>query len=122
MPRVVHFDIPADDPARAADFYREVFGWKIEKWEGPVEYWMVTTGEEGEPGINGGLTRRQGPDDSVANTVEVSSVDEYAASVQARGGKVIMPKSPIPGVGYLALCKDTEGNRFGIIQMDESAK
>jgi predicted enzyme related to lactoylglutathione lyase len=54
MPRVVHFEIAANDPDKAAAFYQEVFGWKITKWEGPQEYWLVETGEEGEPGINGG--------------------------------------------------------------------
>jgi len=58
MPRVVHFEFYVDDPERAVKFYQEVFGWKITKWEGPVDYWLVTTGEEGEPGIDGAIARR----------------------------------------------------------------
>jgi len=59
MPRIVHFEIPADDPQRAAAFYKKAFGWKIEKWPGPMEYWMVTTGPDGTPGINGGLMKKE---------------------------------------------------------------
>src|SRR3972149_5570591 len=62
MPRVIHFEIAADDPERAVAFYRKVFGWEIQKWEGPMEYWVITTGPKEEPGIDGGLgRRRQGP-------------------------------------------------------------
>ncbi len=51
MGRVVHFEIHGDDPERAAEFYRGVFGWEISKWDGPVDYWLVTTGEDSEPGV-----------------------------------------------------------------------
>ena len=51
MPRISHFDIPADDPQRAQKFYQEVFDWTFEKWDGPMDYWMANTGSE-EPGIN----------------------------------------------------------------------
>ena len=53
MPRVIHFDIHAEDIARAKKFYEGVFDWKIERWEGALNYWNITTGKEGEPGING---------------------------------------------------------------------
>ncbi len=118
MPRVVHFELPADDPQRAIDFYRKVFGWKIEKWEGPMEYWLITTGTEGEPGIDGGLAKRSDPSTGVENTVDVESVDEAIALVEANGGKVIRPKGAVQGVGWVAYCEDTEGNRFGLMQSD----
>lgn len=54
MPRVVHFEVHADDPERAANFYSGVFGWELAKWEGPQDYWLITTGPDDEPGINGG--------------------------------------------------------------------
>ena len=53
MPRVIHFEIPADDPERAVAFYQNVFGWKWQKWEGPEPYWLATTGEDSEPGAAG---------------------------------------------------------------------
>ena len=61
MPRVIHFEIPADNPDRAVRFYSDVFGWQFNKWEGPVEYWLITTGADGQPGINGGMLRRAQP-------------------------------------------------------------
>ena len=120
MPRIVHFELPARDPDALAGFYRNVFGWSIQKWEGPVDYWLVTTGEDG-PGINGALIRtgpvHQGP----VNTVEVKSVAEFLEKVQAEGGEVVMPRNQIPGVGYLAYCKDTAGNVFGLFESEEGA-
>ena len=122
MPRIIHFDIPADDPARAQRFYQETFGWTFEKWDGPMEYWMTKTGDEKQPGINGGLAKRMPGQIGVTNTIDVNSVDEFAKKIQSKGGKVIMPKMAIPQVGYFAQCMDTEGNIFGIIQMDKNAK
>ena len=122
MPRIIHFDIPADDPARAQKFYQDVFGWTFDKWNGPMEYWMAKTGDDKQPGINGGLAKRQPGQTGVTNTIDVHSVDEYAKKIESKGGKVIMPKMAIQGVGYFAQCLDTEGNVFGIIQMDQNAK
>ena len=122
MPRIIHFDIPADDPARAQKFYQETFGWTFEKWDGPMEYWMAKTGDEKQPGINGGLAKRMPGQIGVTNTIDVNSVDEFAKKIQSKGGKVIVPKMAIPQVGYFAQCMDTEGNMFGIIQMDKNAK
>jgi predicted enzyme related to lactoylglutathione lyase len=121
MPRVIHFEISADDPQRAADFYGQVFGWKMHKWDGAEEYWLVKTGESPEPGIDGGIFRRKGPVNHV-NTVQVDSVDAFAAKVEAAGGKVVLPKRPIPGVGWLAYCHDSEGNVFGIMHPDPAAR
>jgi predicted enzyme related to lactoylglutathione lyase len=122
MPRVVHFEIPADNPERAIAFYQNVFGWEIEKWEGPMEYWLIMTGPEEEPGIDGGLTRRTEPGMGTENTIGVASIDEYLTKIEASGGKVLRPKSTVPGVGYLAYCQDTEGNTFGLMQEDTSAQ
>ncbi len=122
MPRIVHFDVPADDPARAQKFYSEVFDWKFDKWNGPMEYWMVITGDDKQPGINGGLSHRMPGRTGMTNTIDVPSVDEFSQKIQSKGGKIIMPKTPIPRVGYFAQCMDTEGNVFGIIEFDENAK
>jgi predicted enzyme related to lactoylglutathione lyase len=122
MSRVTHFEIPADDPERAIRFYSKVFGWKIKKWEGPVDYWLVTTGSDKEPGINGAIMKKSDPAMSVINSIDVKSVDAFLKKVIAAGGKTIMPKTPIPGVGYFAYCQDTEGNMFGMMQSDKSVK
>jgi predicted enzyme related to lactoylglutathione lyase len=122
MPRVIHFEIAADDPDRAIDFYQQVFDWKIEKWEGPVEYWLITTGPADEPGIDGGMTRKGEMATGTENTIGVTSVDEFIAKIEAGGGKVVRGKEPVPGVGWLAYCEDTEGNRFGMMEDDPEAK
>lgn len=120
MPRIVHFEIAADDPERAAAFYRELFGWQFHKWDGPESYWMVRTGPDSEPGINGGMFVRKGPVGHV-NVIDVPSVDATVARVVEQGGEVVMPKRTVPGVGYLAYCKDTEGSIFGLMQSDPGA-
>lgn len=120
--RVTHFEINADDPERAAKFYQEVFGWQIQKWEGPIEYWLITTGPDDKPGINGGLMKRMDPQATTVNTIEVPSVDELTKKVVEKGGTTVAPKQAIPGVGYGAYCQDTEGNTFGLMELDETAQ
>jgi predicted enzyme related to lactoylglutathione lyase len=121
MPRPIHFELAADDPARAVAFYEKVFGWKATRWDGPFDYRLVTTGSSGEPGIDGGITPRRGADTGTTNTIGVESVDAAVAAVGAHGGKVVQPKAPIPGVGWLAMCTDTEGNLFGVMESDPHA-
>ena len=122
MPRVVHFEISVDDPERAIKFYTDVFGWKIKKWEGPLDYWLATTGPEDQPGIDGALMRRQYPSSPTTNTIDVPSADEFLSKITEAGGKIVTPKQSVPGVGYFAYCQDTEGNTFGIMEEDTSAK
>jgi predicted enzyme related to lactoylglutathione lyase len=121
MSRVIHFEIPVDNPERASTFYKNVFGWKIEKWPGPMDYWMVYTGDDKTPGINGGIMKR-GDVKTTTNTIGVESVDNAIAAVTKAGGTLVMPKTPIPTVGYFAYCLDPEGNLFGVMQADTNAK
>ena len=127
MPRVVHFEIHASEPAKAAEFYKNVFDWEITKWEGPVDYWLVKTGEKDEPGIDGGIMQRQGKIDGEAViayvcTVDVDSLDKYSERVVNAGGQNVVPKMAVPGVGWLAYFKDIDGNIFGIMQGDPNAQ
>ena len=122
MLRPCHFDLTSDNPERAMKFYRSVFGWKFEKWDGPMEYWTCTTGEKDMPGINGGLSRRGQQSMPTMNTIDVPDVDEFVKKVTAGGGKQVMPKTAIPKVGWFATCQDTEGNLFGIIEEDKQAR
>jgi uncharacterized protein len=119
VPRVIHFEIPADNPERAVQFYEQVFGWKVHKWEGPHPYWLVKTGEG--PGIDGAIMNREHPGQGTMNTLDVSSLDDSIKAVEAAGGKIVMPRTPIPGIGFLAYAADPEGNIFGMMQMDASA-
>ena len=124
MGRVIHFEIQADDPERAAGFYREVFGWTIDTWGGPVEYWLVGTGEDGTPGIDGAIMPRMGPapegeNPPLAGYVCTIGVDDLEASVLAvreHGGTTLTDEQEIPGVGWFCYARDTEGNRFGMMQ------
>jgi predicted enzyme related to lactoylglutathione lyase len=126
---VVHFEIPADDPERATRFYRELFGWKIQKFDsdGGPDYWVVSTvatdekGHPVRPGVNGGVTRRPHPGHPPVNYVSVESVDEYARKAKRLGAEEVMPKTPVKGMGWFAWLKDTEGNVFGIWQTDGAA-
>lgn len=125
MPRVIHFEIHAGDPDRAIRFYQAVFGWSFQRWD-PVEYWLITTGPDTEPGINGGLIRRKGAVDGQAViayvcTVNVASLEETIRKVEANAGTVVVPKMPISGIGWLVYCKDPEGNIFGAMQNDAKA-
>ncbi|HML04417.1 MAG TPA: VOC family protein [Methanobacterium sp.] len=117
MPRVIHFEIPADDPERAIKFYEEVFGWKVQKWEGPFDYWLVTTGEEDEMGINGAIMSRE-MGEMVKNTIGVDSFDEYVEKIEKAGGKMLTEKQTIPGIGTMAAFEDSEGNVSAIIEPD----
>ena len=125
---IVHFEIPAEEPERAIAFYKELLGWNFEKWEGgETPYWMVETvakDETGMParrGVNGGLMKRFHPQQPWANYVSVESVDEYAAKAETLGGQIVLPKTPVPGMGWFIYLKDTEGNIFGLWENDTSA-
>jgi uncharacterized protein len=130
--RVIHFEIHAADTAKTASFYRDTFGWEIRKWENPnVDYWIVMTAPEGskEPGIDGGITGRMGlppkggePVNAFVCTIHVPKVDEWIAKVIKAGGTLALPKMPIPGLAWLAYCKDIEGNIFGMFEDDKNAK
>ncbi len=122
MPRVVHFEIYADDLDRAEKFYTETFGWTVDRLEGEgFVYHMVNTGEEPAQGINGGLIQRPDPGAVINIILDVPSVDEYTARITQAGGILLAPKFAVPGVGYAAYFRDTEGNPFGIFQDDTTA-
>jgi predicted enzyme related to lactoylglutathione lyase len=122
MARIVHFDMTAENVERAIHFYESVFGWKFTKWEGPMEYWLISTGPEDKSGIDGGLSKRDGPDAYMVNTIEVKSLDQTLETIVKAGGKIVQPKGPIPGVGYFAQCTDTEETLFGVMESDEGAR
>ncbi len=121
MSRVIHFEIHVDDPNRASKFYTDVFGWQFNKWEGPMDYWLISTGEAAEPGINGGMMKRRDPMGNVYNTIASHDIDKAIADVIKAGGTIVVPQMAIPGVGWLAYFKDTEGNVFGVMEEDRSA-
>jgi predicted enzyme related to lactoylglutathione lyase len=129
MPRPVHFEVQAEDVDRAIAFYTNLFAWKFSQW-GQEKYWLITTGEKGTPGIDGGLLPRPMPGNpepmaavnAFVCTVDVPDLEATIARVGELGGRMVVPRMPIPTVGWLAYAKDTEGNIFGMMQMDASAR
>lgn len=122
MPRPIHFEIPASNPERLISFYSTVFGWKFTKWAGPSDYWLISTGDTKEPGIDGGMLPRRDPAQPCVNTVGVANLDETVKAAESAGGKCVVPKMAVPGVGWLAYCQDSEGNMIGMMQADPQAK
>jgi uncharacterized protein len=118
--RVVHFEIPIDDPDRASSFYGSVFGWDVAKW-GPADYWTMTTGEEPGIGAEGALIRRAEAPEGVLVYVGVGDVDQVLSEVRRAGGSVVTDKTPIPTMGWSARFRDTEGNLVGLFQEDSGA-
>ena len=122
LPKVIHFEIPATDTKRAVAFYEQAFGWKIKKYGEDMDYWLVEAGEEKEPGINVAISKRSYTNPTTVNTISITSFEDSVEKIKAAGGGVLTPKMAVPNVGYMAYCKDTEGNIFGIMQMDPNAK
>jgi uncharacterized protein len=121
MPTVQHFEIPADDVERASKFYTVVFEWNMQKLANPEDpskdYWFFDTKDEnGNKGIGGGLMKRQAPEHSVTNYITVPSVDDYVSKIEKAGGKIIMPKTEIPEMGFILVFLDTENNMFGLYE------
>ncbi|MCD6011867.1 MAG: Glyoxalase family protein [Flavipsychrobacter sp.] len=120
--RVIHFEIQADDIERAKAFYEKCFNWEVHrmmtKEQGGMDYWGLSTGPDGTPGINGGLYQRPA-DNKITTydcTLQVDDLDKSMADVKANGGTIQDDKMEIPGVGWFATAFDTEGNKFGMMQ------
>jgi predicted enzyme related to lactoylglutathione lyase len=108
----VHMDIAADDPERAANFYHSVFGFAVTRLEGPEPYWLVTPPD----GPGAGIGKRSLDWQKVTATIDVADVDATAAAVLAQGGRIVIPKTTIPGIGDLLTFEDTEGNILAALQ------
>lgn len=123
MPTIVHFDIPADDPARAKRFYSALFNWNFQANPGFPDFYLFTTSDmEGQPGVGGGLGKRGSPEQRITHYIGVTSIEKYLKDVERLGGKVVLQKMSVPSFGYLAQCQDTEGNLFGLWQEDPAAR
>ena len=115
--RVTHFEIPAKNPDKVGGFYKDVFNWKVEKWNGPIDYWMVMTGDPKQPGIDGGIYKPDGsPVSGIVNTVQIENIEESIEKIKSAGGELVNDIQEIPEVGKMVYAKDTEGNIFGIME------
>ena len=124
----MHFEIPANNVEKLKKFYCDLFGWKIEKMPGGMEYWGIETvpvdkkGMAMRPGVNGGMMKRQMPEQKPVNYISVESVDEYSKKVVKLGGQIVVPKMEVPGMGWWALALDPEGNQIGLFEVMQPMK
>ncbi len=111
---IVHFEIPANDAERLSQFYGRVFGWKFEKAPMPgMEYWMISTGPQGQS-VGGGMYRKTDPNDGPRNFVLVERIDPAIAEFKAAGGREVVPRSEVPGMGLSFIGADPEGNLIAL--------
>ena len=112
--RLVHFELPAKDSARAKEFYGSLFGWQFQAF-GDVDYHMTQIDEQSGGAISGMLDG-----DRAMVYFDVEDIDSSLDQVRELGGEG-EEKQPVPGIGWYAPCKDTEGTSFGLWQSDQSA-
>jgi predicted enzyme related to lactoylglutathione lyase len=112
---LVHFEIPASDPASVSKFYEQLFGWKFSKW-GEQDYWLIAHKDAPANETMGGLFKRNTPNEQFLNYISVNSIDESAAKATGLGAQVVTAKQEIPTVGYFAVLKDPDGNVFALFQ------
>ena len=122
MARLVHFEMNVKDVHKTISFYEDVFGWRFQKWDGPMDYWLVMTGDEDEPGIDGGLGYAEEGFPKVVNTIDVDDIDDIIKKIESNGGEIVRPKHAVPRVGWLAYFKDSDGVMSGIMQNDPNAR
>lgn len=119
--RIVHFEIPCNQPEKTIRFFEEAFDWKFQKF-GEEDYWLAITGNNEGPGINGAVMRKRDPNQPIVNSIDVPNMDAAIRRVAGAGGLIVVPKMPIPTVGWLAYFKDPDGNIHGLYQNDPQAK
>ncbi|HMW39238.1 MAG: VOC family protein [Saprospiraceae bacterium] len=118
--RVVHFEIPCNEPERTVQFFREAFGWDFQQF-GNEPYWLAMTGDPSLPGINGAIMKKRDPMQPMTNSINVIQIDQAMQNVVKAGGTIVVPKTAIPGVGWLSYFKDPDDNIHGLHQQDPSA-
>jgi predicted enzyme related to lactoylglutathione lyase len=111
------FAIHADDVQRCRTFYEAAFGWKFEPW-GPPDFYLIHTGDEDHPGVQGLMHKRQVPrgtggPNCFECTIAVEDLDRVARAIAAHGGRLLMDRAAVPTVGILTKFEDPEGNVLG---------
>jgi predicted enzyme related to lactoylglutathione lyase len=119
--RVVHFEIPSDNPENSIKFFKEAFNWNFQQF-GNEQYWFAMTGEEKEPGINGAIMKKRDPRQPLVNAIKVADIEEGIRRVEQAGGRIVVAKTLVPNVGWSAYFTDPDGNIHGLWQDDASAK
>lgn len=122
MNNITHFEIPAKDMKRAQTFYAGLFDWQFQMIEGMNYLMFQTKNAEGRDAGSGGILEKQNEQHLVTNYVNVENIDTTAAKVEELGGKIIVPKTAVPGMGWMVHFLDTEGNLMALWQADQTAK
>jgi len=113
MSKVVHFEIPAEDPQKKMEFFSNVFGWSFQAWGGD-DYFMTKSGPEEAMGIEGAIMKRNDPSQPLVNTIGVASIDATVPLIESNGGAVVVPKMAVGEMGFVAYFTDPEGMIHGI--------
>jgi predicted enzyme related to lactoylglutathione lyase len=122
LSKVLRFEFQVPNPEEAIEFYTNCFGWKFEKMPGSHDYWFIKTSKSNQPRIDGGLIKSPDGATRTTNSIEVASVDEYLKKVAENEGKIVVPKTPIKGMGYFAYCSDNQGLIFGVSEENSEAE
>jgi predicted enzyme related to lactoylglutathione lyase len=112
----VHFEIPAQDTSRSRQFWSSLFGWEWQTIEGPFEYHMTRLSDTSGAAVY----PPQGGEQGIRVYFDADDINATAARVREIGGEA-EEVQPVPGMGWFAICKDTEGNPFGLWQNDPNA-
>ena len=121
MNRIVHFEFGSPDADASQSYFEQLFGWSFQKWEGPMDYRLCTTGEQGTPGIDGAIMPSQDGQPRTVNVVSVDDLDAAIAKAGELGGQVVVEKMAVQGVGWVAYAVDPAGILFGMWKEDPSA-
>ncbi len=119
--RVIHFEIPCDNPEKTVAFFKQAFGWNFQQF-GNEQYWLAITGDEKTPGINGAIMKKKDPRQPLVNSIKVDDLETAMINVEKSGGKIVVPKMVVPTVGWLAYFTDPDGNIHGLWHEDKNAK
>ncbi|MDF1694766.1 MAG: VOC family protein [Saprospiraceae bacterium] len=118
--RITHFEIPCDDPEKTMTFFSDVFGWSFKRF-GNEAYWLVKTGKDGDFGINGAISKKRDPQQPITNSITIIDIDLTLTEIEKSGGVIVLPKTPVPQMGWFAFFKDPDGNIHGLWQDDKNA-
>jgi predicted enzyme related to lactoylglutathione lyase len=121
MSRIVHFELPAENPEELMQFYTSCFGWQFDKW-GEEDYWLAKTGDTSDHGIDGAIVKRKAEGHTLVNTIDVEDIDSTVKKIIENGGEIVQEKVAVRTVGWLISFKDKEGNLFSVMQSDAEAK
>lgn len=113
MPKVVHFEIPSENPEELMKFYEKIFGWKFSRF-GEEQYWLAETGPKEEHGIGGAIVKKNGPNHPLVHAINVENINESMEEIKKCGCEIVVPKTEIPGMGWFSYFKDPDNNITGL--------